>query len=101
MRQEIWDRLGLYRQQEQQQSVEKQEYVIDQLVHGILIPLGLLALATLGSTVLAAIAAVLELVRSISTATTGVLTATFLSAWCCAYSFSIYAKVLISKQRHR
>ena len=92
MRQERWDHLGLYRQQEQQQSVEKQEYVIDQLVHGIMITLGLLALATLGSTVGASITTVLELVRSIPTSPTGLLAAAFLSAWSCAYSFSTCGK---------
>ena len=92
MEQERWDRLGLYRQQEQQQSVEKQEYVIEQLVHGILIPLGLLALAALGSTVGATFTTVLGLVRSISAATSGMLSASFLSAWCCAYSFSTCGK---------
>ena len=92
MEQERWGHLEQYKQQEQQNNVEKQEYVIDQLVHGILIPLRLFTLATLGSTVGATVSTVLELVRSISTAPPGLLAATFLSVWFCAYSFSTSGK---------
>ena len=58
----------------------------------MVIALGLLALAALGSTVGATGTTVLGLVRSVSAAAAGLLTATFLSAWCCAYSFSACGK---------
>ena len=80
--------MELFRLLELLHSVERREFVVELLVLGIRIMLGLFTLALLGSAVVASITTVLELECFTSTITT-VVPATPLSASCLLFSFDI------------